>query len=1090
MALVGNLVHGNQGRDSLSTSPILFFFILHKAICKGLDELHQLAMVRLNNGQQNIDMIIKVLYEKYQFLALIYEHHLNAKNEVIFAALDSRLKNLVQPYLLQQKGEKDLFDQLLRLLSNFNKTMQNETSFQRELVSLTGVLQMLITKNMAKEEKQVFALLCENFTLEEQASLVWQFLCSLPTYVLSKALSWVSASLSTCEYQALFNCLVKIVPEEKLLQQAIFNWIERKDSRDTELNGPMEKENFEIQHTGSHPIDDILLWHKAINRDLNETFEKIKRMYLSGNFTNRSVCEERVRFIAEVCIFHSIAKDKVIFPAVYSEISFFHQHVEAESKFNEFWTLIQSSRTVSYTPSEFHLKLFSCADQIMETINRQFYIEEVQVLPLARENFNVKKQRELLHRSLCMMPLKLINHVLPWLIGTMNDEEAKRFLDNFQLAVPASDTGLETNNGFSTEQPIDVLFKVHKAVRRDSEYLSIESGRVRNGDEAFLHQFIGRFCLLWGLYRVHSKSEDNIIHPALESREALRNVTHSYKLDHEQEERIFEDISSVLSQLSQIHGSSKIVPIAKNSSTSTLEFSAFRESECVTKFSELSTKLQVMCKSIRVIVDQHMSREEYELWPLFGIHFSVEEQNKIVGFVLGTTGAEELQLLLPWVTSALAQDEKDKMMNTLKHVTRNTMFNNWLSECWEGDSVSLLEAYVSETNIPPKGFLGGMGKSDQMFRPHDIKRVYPHSTSDHKRRADRLRNYMASHWMAAQQRLPQVGENLKGKLLSFRDLEGDVFGCEHYKRNCKLQAACCGKLFTCSFCHDRMSDHSMDREATTEMMCMRCLNIQPLGPKCKTPSCNGFAMAKYYCSICKLFEDERNVYHCPFCNICRIGKGLGVDYFHCMTCNCCLSIRLLSHECKKNCLETSCPLCNEFLFTSTTPVRALPCGHYVHSTCFGECASSPYRCLICKETSEDTMNPQSQKRFLQPKLQKASAESSITVGFDGEMKMYNHDEIGTVETSSWTNENSWKRAFSFARFWAKRLYSFMLWFGLGRVQRIGNGIQKVVEGDKAKDTFLLCCIVMCSLVVLCVMGSLVILLSLKLVRGDKYIFPW
>lgn len=74
---------------------------------------------------------------------------------MIFAALDSRLKNLVQPYLLQQKGERDLFDQLLRLLSNFNKTMQNEASFQRELVSLTGVLQMLITKNMAKEEKQV-----------------------------------------------------------------------------------------------------------------------------------------------------------------------------------------------------------------------------------------------------------------------------------------------------------------------------------------------------------------------------------------------------------------------------------------------------------------------------------------------------------------------------------------------------------------------------------------------------------------------------------------------------------------------------------------------------------------------------------------------------------------------------------------------------------------------------------------------------------------------------------------------------------------------------------------------------------------------
>lgn len=46
---------------------------------------------------------------------------------------------------------------------------------------------------------------------------------------------------------------------------------------------------------------------------------------------------------------------------------------------------------------------------------------------------------------------------------------------------------------------------------------------------------------------------------------------------------------------------------------------------------------------------------------------------------------------------------------------------------------------------------------------------------------------------------------------SFRDPEKQVFGCEHYKRNCKLRAACCGKLFTCRFCHDEASDHSMER---------------------------------------------------------------------------------------------------------------------------------------------------------------------------------------------------------------------------------------------------------------------------------------
>jgi len=58
------------------------------------------------------------------------------------------------------------------------------------------------------------------------------------------------------------------------------------------------------------------------------------------------------------------------------------------------------------------------------------------------------------------------------------------------------------------------------------------------------------------------------------------------------------------------------------------------------------------------------------------------------------------------------------------------------------------------------------------------------------------------------------------------------------------------------------SNHLLDhyRKATLEMMCMRCLNIQPIGPVCMTPSCNGFSMAKYYCSICKFFDDERYLF--------------------------------------------------------------------------------------------------------------------------------------------------------------------------------------------------------------------------------------
>lgn len=61
---------------------------------------------------------------------------------------------------------------------------------------------------------------------------------------------------------------------------------------------------------------------------------------------------------------------------------------------------------------------------------------------------------------------------------------------------------------------------------------------------------------------------------------------------------------------------------------------------------DLASKLQRMCRSVRVSLDQHVSREELELWPLFDVHFTIEEQDRIVGRIIGTTGAEVLQVCL------------------------------------------------------------------------------------------------------------------------------------------------------------------------------------------------------------------------------------------------------------------------------------------------------------------------------------------------------------------------------------------------------------------------------------------------------------
>jgi hypothetical protein len=66
-------------------------------------------------------------------------------------------------------------------------------------------------------------------------------------------------------------------------------------------------------------------------------------------------------------------------------------------------------------------------------------------------------------------------------------------------------------------------------------------------------------------------------------------------------------------------------------------------------------------------------------------------------------------------------------------------------------------------------------------------------------------------------------------------------------------------------------------------------------------------------------------------------QGLGIDFFHCMSCNACMSLSLSSHTCREKGLESNCPICHDFLFTSNTPVKALPCGHFMHSLCYQVC---------------------------------------------------------------------------------------------------------------------------------------------------------
>ncbi|KAL3731454.1 hypothetical protein ACJRO7_028346 [Eucalyptus globulus] len=1135
-----------RSMKSVLESPILIFLFFHRAIRSELDRLHR-AATAIATGGGGGGGGIGPLSERCRFLRAMYKHHCHAEDEVIFPALDIHVKNVARTYTLEHEGEGFLFDQLFELL---NSQMQNEEHYRRELASCLGALQTSISQHLSKEEEQVFPLLIEKFSFDEQASLVWQFLCSIPVNMMAEFLPWFSSSISPEEYEDMLECLHKIIPEEKLLQQVIFSWIEGVKMHDSgkshgnncntvpsSFSNSSEDDDSAVKSSKSskrkfeevkldpadsvmiHPIDEILFWHNAIRRELNDIVEAAKRLQFSGGFSDLSAFNKKLCFIAEVCIFHSMAEDKVIFPAVDLELSFVEEHAAEEIQFDRLRHLIKSIQTdgANTTSAGFNTELCSHADQMIDSIKKHFQNEELKVLPLARKHFSPKQQQELLYQSLCLMPLRLIESVLPWLIGSLSEEEAQSFLQNMHMAAPSTDSalvtlfsgwackghskkflyssatgcpakrltgssmerdglfcrfvslsyaddltslgcedeapvferlikqgnrfchrdhyshqirGLQYGNTLSGDDrtcvtklrvnsnklgvgflaaakstnalwsssfdkcapflksslfnwemdicsaevgnancPIDSIFKFHKAIRKDLEYLDVESGKLKNCDGTFLREFTGRFQLLRGLYKAHSNAEDDIVFPAIESKETLHNVSHSYTLDHKQEEKLFEDILATLSELTQCHECFNSELLSLNSDGR--NFVSIYHHETTSKYAELSTKLQGMCRSIKVTLDQHLFREELELWPLFVKYFSVEEQEKLVGRIIGTMGAEVLQSMLPWVTSALTQEEQNYVMDTWKQATKNTMFSEWLNEWWEGAAATTLHTASSESGSSFGGDICGSLDRSETFKPgwkdifrmnqseleSEIRKVSRDSTLDPRRKAYLIQHLMTSRWIAAQQKTPEaVAENSTSDILlhpSFRDSGKQVFGCEHYKRNCKLRAACCGKLYTCRFCHDNVSDHTMDRKATAEMMCMHCLEIQPIGQICATPSCNGLSMAKHYCSICKFFDDERNIYHCPFCNLCRLGKGLGVDVFHCMTCNCCLGMKLVDHKCREKGLETNCPICCDFLFTSSATVKALPCGHFMHSACFQAYTCSHYVCPICSRSLGD-----------------------------------------------------------------------------------------------------------------------------------------
>ncbi|KAL8504121.1 hypothetical protein ACS0TY_022743 [Phlomoides rotata] len=184
------------------------------------------------------------------------------------------------------------------------------------------------------------------------------------------------------------------------------------------------------------------------------------------------------------------------------------------------------------------------------------------------------------------------------------------------------------------------------------------------------------------------------------------------------------------------------------------------------------------------------------------------------------------------------------------------------------------------------------------------------------------------------------------------------YGCSHYRRRCRIRAPCCNEIFSCRHCHneaknsiciDQSLGHDMPRHLVEKVICALCDTEQEVQQVCK--NC-GVCMGRYFCGICKLFDDDtsKEQYHCDGCGICRIGGAK--NFFHCNKCGCCYSALLKSsHPCVERAMHQDCPVCFEYLFESRNDVIALPCGHTIHKACMEEMQEHyQYACPICSKS--------------------------------------------------------------------------------------------------------------------------------------------
>jgi zinc finger-like protein len=678
-----------------------------------------------------------------------------------------------------------------------------------------------------------------------------------------------------------------------------------------------------------NPIDHIFQFHKALRRELKELESEAidlqnrsdaAKEWLPGDPLSRSIqnLQAKFQFLRGIYRAHSSSEDEVIFPALEAKEALHNvshayalDHEQEERLFEEVAEVIAGIGACSAPDDLVNLRSLSsrlarmCA-AVRAALETHVRAEETELWPLFAENFSVEEQQRLVGIIIGRTGAEVLHTMLSWVKGSMDEDEHSAMMLSIKSASKATafEQWLETQG---VEGKINV-------------------GGVSGGSGGA------------GVGVNGGKGLDSTLTPS---------GTATYE---DEQREVLAEVAKYLAKQGLSTGGGvnagvgggvgadgagpSTAPLIPNNTTTTTtttsavltaadpasvaaDIAHFRPGwEDIFKLNQ--KQLEVAVRRVSADATLEPQRKAYLIQHLMASRYIVAQQKRAA--LMSKGGSAGATPTVGRSGGAGGQSTSNAPSSSLKQQPQKQQV---ASTTTNTDAVPMDVATTTATAAAP-----------QMLPAQQPSALAPSAAPPPSSSHDHHHHHRHHH--------------------CFHDQSNDVLGCKHYRRRAILISPCCGNEYVCRLCHDEaVPDHTFDRYSVTEMRCMECGTKQPVSAACT--ACNA-SMARYYCGICHLFDDDphRDIYHCPFCNFCRRGKGLGVDSFHCMSCNACMSLELFNkHRCTERALAGTCPVCSDPLFDSSAPIKELPCGHFMHSMCFAAYTRYSYTCPVCSKSLGD-----------------------------------------------------------------------------------------------------------------------------------------